>query len=44
MIVIDIGELAAFGANANEISAGIVWAKIVIKIVPELAIVLTSVW
>ena len=36
MIVIDNGELAAFGVDANEgISAGIVWAEIMIKVAPE---------
>ena len=36
MIVIDSGELAAFGADANEvISAGIVWAEIMVKVAPE---------
>ena len=36
MLVIDYGELAAFGADGSEgIGADIVWAKIMIKIVPE---------
>ena len=33
VVVIDYGELAAFGADG--IGADIVWAKIMIKIVPE---------
>ena len=36
MIVIDSGELAAFGAVANEgISAGIAWAEIMVNVAPE---------
>ena len=36
MIVIDSGELAVFGADANEgISTDIVWAEIMVKVAPE---------